>query len=375
MQIPISIPSKNNIKSYNVQVGFHILCSAALDFDIRVDDITLTPDSSAYSGKKRKRQELPVVGSSSSSVSPNNTLPTVSLNNALPILPTGTNAPGLSAINAVPTIGFTTAAPGLPAANAAPTLAPANDAPAFGYVAQANAVSGTYVPGDPVPTATAVLLGPADYNFPPFDAIMASATLGPVGAAAPTDTVAGTGTGTSAAGSSGGAPFTGWSSLTQLDGTNVLAAADDGNLYLSGAGSSVSAPGTQFYSEGSIAYQDEQSRLFHYYPETMTAYGVSRIRVSSIMDTPLTAQLITLAPLSTPNGIAYVAADTANNNFFLMTCTAAHWSGSKVFLVDDVTNGANMLLAGDVQWIVTGNNVTACEPLILTSAASPLTPQ
>lgn len=278
---------------------------------------------------------------------------------AIPVLATGTAAPALSPVNAAPTIGVTQDAPILPAANAAPTLAPANDAPAFAYVPQDNAVTGTYTVGAPIPTATAILLGPADYDFPPFSKVMASATLGVVGAAAPT--------------AGAGLPFTGWSSLANINGADRLAAADDGNLYLS-ANSATPLPGTQFYSEKSIAFKDEQNRMFHYYPDTMNAYGVSRIRLSSVLDTPLTAQLITLVPVNTPSGAAYVAADTANHNFFLTECTAPHWQGSKVFLVKDLQTGPTTLLSGDVQWIVTGNNVTECNPLVLTSAAGGLTP-
>lgn len=346
--IPISIPSLNNKNSYNVEVGFHIVCKQAVDFDVRIDDITLSPDATSYANKLKRRNAL-TAGS----------IPAISSGNSLPTLAAGTAAPALSAINAAPTIGFTTALPGLSAADAAPTLAPANDAPAFSEVSQDNAYTGTYTVGDAIPTATAVLLGPADYSFPAFSQIMASATVGAVGSAAPT------------AGS--GLPFSGWSSLANINGANRLAAADDGNLYLS-ANSASPAPGTQFYSDKSIAYKDEQNRMFHYYPDTMNAYGVSRLRLSDTLDTPLTAQLVTLVPVNTPSGIAYVAADTANNNFFLTYCTAPHWQGSKVFLVKDLTSGPTMLLSGDVQWIVTGNNVTECNPLVLTSSAGALTP-
>ncbi|EME48461.1 hypothetical protein DOTSEDRAFT_76094 [Dothistroma septosporum NZE10] len=345
----ISIPSLNNAKSYNVEVGFHVVCKNAVDFDVRIDDITLSPDDSAFN---QKRAVLPVTTTSPSA-------------KLLPAVAAGTAAPALSAVNAAPAAAVTQDAPILPAANAAPTAAAANDAPEFSYVPGANAVSGTYTVGAPIPTATAVLLGPADYNFPAFSLVMASATLGAVGLAAPTS---------GASASSIAAPFTGWSSLTEINGAAHLAAADDGNLYLSAGTSSSPLPGTQFYSDKSIAFKDEQNRMFHYYPDTMNAYGVSRLRLSTVMDTPLTAQLITLVPVDTPSGVAYVAADTANNNYFLTTCIAPHWQGSKVFLVKDLDSGPTELLSGQVQWIVTGNNVTACDSLVLTSAAGALTP-
>lgn len=326
-----------------------------VNFDIRIDDISLSPNDNAFANKRRQ-----VDGTTTPSTTNLNNL------NALPAVPAGTNAPALVPINAAPTVGVTQDAPIIPAANAAPTLAPANNAPAFDDVPQANLFTGTYTVGSPVPTANAVLLGPADYSFPAFSKIMASATLG-VGAVS---------TATPGSGSTElSVPLTGWSALSTLNGTGKLAAADDGNLYLSG-GSIAGAPlpGTKFYSEKSVAFKDEQNRMFHYYPDTMSAYGVSRLRLSKILETPLTAQLITLVPVDTPSGIAYLAADTARNNYYLTTCTAPNWIGEKVFLVKDLKSGLGKLLSGEVQWIVTGNNVTDCRPLVLTSQAGGLRP-
>ena len=42
--------------------------------------------------------------------------------------------------------------------------------------------------------------------------------------------------------------------------------------------------------------------------------------------------------------------------------------------MSDYEKGLEALLSGDVQWIVTGNNVTECDPLVLTSKAGGLTP-
>ena len=276
---------------------------------------------------------------------------------AAPTLDVGNSIPAVDPANAAPGLESTQAAPNLSAANAAPTLDPNVQAPAFDYVPGGNVVTGTVKSGGAVPTATAVINGPADYRFPAFQDIMASATLGVVGAA-PTGN---------------GAPFTGWSLLPDFQQTSRLAAADDGNFYLvSNRGGA--SPGTQFYSENSIAFKDEQERMFHYYPATMNAYGVSRLRTSQVLDTPLGAQLVTLVPVSTPNGVAYVAADTAGHNFLLAWCTAPRWQGSKVFLVSDYEKGLPTLLSGDVQWIVTGNNVTECDPLVITSGAGGIAP-
>lgn len=245
-------------------------------------------------------------------------------------------------------------------ANAAPTLPPSLEAPAFKYVPGGNLVGGTYTQGAAVPSATAKFAGPNKYKFPSFEDVMASATVGVVGAS-PT------------AGS--GLPFTGWSTLTNFDPRQKsrLAVAEDGNFYMiSNTGGN--SPGTQFLSEDSIAYKDEAERMFHYYPNTMSVYGVSRLRAAQALDTPLGAQLVTLVPVTVPEGVAYVAADTDGHNFLLAWCTAPRWQGSKVFLVSDYEKGLQTLLSGEVQWIVTGNNVTECDPLVLTSQAGGITP-
>lgn len=132
-----------------------------------------------------------------------------------------------------------------------------------------------------------------------------------------------------------------------------------------------------FYSSGSVIVQDESKRTFHYYPDTMSTYGVSRIRVADLADTPLTSQLVTLVPVSVSTGdslasVVYTAADTLGNTFFLAWCNAADWLGAKVFLVKDYGDSISTLASSEVQWIVTGDEVTMCDPLLLTSPAAPI---
>ncbi|TIA78266.1 hypothetical protein D6C76_04152 [Aureobasidium pullulans] len=432
---PITIPAKDNIASYRVKVGVEIECTSD-DFDVRLDDFKLVPDASAFMKRdlQAKRQlmvhpdlvtfhhnntlqarqipaipegsaipnipainSMPAVAMSQAApvIAGGNALPTIAAANgiptiaksqaapaisggipviaasnaapavgktqAAPVVPVGNAVPTIGAANAAPSMGKSTAAPNLDAANAAPTLPPNLEAPSFDYVPGGNLAGGTYTLGAAVPTATAVFIGENKYVFPAFEDIMKSATVGVAGAA-PTG--------------GSGEPFTGWTTLSNLDTRQAssLAAAEDGNFYMVGNTGSAS-PGTKFYSEDSIAFKDESERMFHYYPNTMSTYGVSRLRAAQVLDTPLGAQLVTLVPVSTPDGVtAYVAADTDGHNYLLAWCTAPRWQGSKVFLVSDYEKGLETLLSGDVQWIVTGNNVTECDPLVLTSKAGGLTP-
>lgn len=306
-------------------------------------------------------QAAPVLSEGIPIVQASNAVPAVESTHAAPVVPEGNAIPTIAAANAAPTVESTQAVPVIEAANAAPTLPPNLQAPSYDYVPGGNLAGGTYTLGAAVPTATAVFIGENKYKFPTFEDIMKSATVGVAGAVPTTGS---------------GEPFTGWTTLTNLDTRqkSSLAAAEDGNFYMVGS-TGAASPGTQFYSENSIAFKDESERMFHYYPDTMSAYGVSRLRASQVLDTPLGAQLITLVPVSTPEGVvAYVAADTDGHNYLLAWCTAPRWQGSKVFLVSDYEKGLQTLLSGDVQWIVTGNNVTECDPLVLTSQAGGLTP-
>ncbi|KAG9511916.1 hypothetical protein KCV07_g9837, partial [Aureobasidium melanogenum] len=434
-QIAITIPAKDNAPSYKVKVGIEVECTSD-DFDVRLDDFKLEPDPSAFMKRDLQAQRMMIVhpdlatfhdnatlqarqvpaiaadttvpqvsaagsmpaisvSQAAPAISSGNAIPTIAAANgvpalgkpqaapvlsegipiiqvsnavpaiestqAAPVMPEGNAIPTIAAANAAPTLESTQAVPVIGAANAAPTLPPNLQAPSFDYVPGGNLAGGTYTLGAAVPTATAVFIGENKYKFPTFEDIMKSATVGVAGAV-PT------------AGS--GEPFTGWTTLSNLDTRqkSSLAAAEDGNFYMVGSTGGTS-PGTQFYSENSIAFKDESERMFHYYPDTMSAYGVSRLRASQVLDTPLGAQLITLVPVSTPEGVvAYVAADTDGHNYLLAWCTAPRWQGSKVFLVSDYEKGLQTLLSGDVQWIVTGNNVTECDSLVLTSQAGGLTP-
>jgi hypothetical protein len=308
-----------------------------------------------------KPQAAPVMPEGMPVIAASNAVPAIESTRAAPVVSQGNTIPTIGAANAAPNLESTQAVPMIGAANAAPTLPPNLEAPSFDYVPGGNIAVGTYTLGGAVPTATAVYAGPNKYIFPAFEDVMKSATVGVAGAM-PT------------AGS--GKPYTGWTSLANLDTRqkSSLAAAEDGNFYMVG-NSGGASPGTQFYSEGSIAFKDESERMFHYYPATMSAYGVSRLRASQVLDTPLGAQLITLVPVATPDGlVAYVAADTDGHNYLLAWCSAPRWQGSKVFLVSDYEKGLQTLLSGEVQWIVTGNNVTECDPLVLTSQAGGLAP-
>ncbi|KAL3444142.1 hypothetical protein BJX65DRAFT_311109 [Aspergillus insuetus] len=376
-----AVPAFNNDASETMWLAITFTTSYTQSWDIRVSDIHVVPDGSDYSNKKRSAiivYEEGFTGSmqsldnlydpalvrrdtDSSPLRPAHLLRRDSSNSDTPV-PTLVSIPALPVItpvNAIPAIGdwYTTALSTQSANYAAPTQSANLNAPTLSYISMA-LPSGSQ-PASIDPTATASLVGPCDYSFPARSNLMASATKGTNGGGAlPT------------AGASADAQ--GFTQLRDTSNTVQLASGPDGNLYLAAAAAASSSPQSLFYSSHSVIAQDVSSRTFHYYPATMDAYGVSRLRIASLAETPLTAQLVTLVPVHTEVGNVYAAADTLGKMFYLAWCNAADWLGAKVFLVSDYAESIDTLMSRGVQWIVTGDEVTMCYPLLLTSGAAPI---
>jgi hypothetical protein len=207
-------------------------------------------------------------------------------------------------------------------------------------------------------TNTATSIGAADYSFAPRESYLVNATLTPSAAAASAATA------TPTSGASGH-----YIAIRDTSSIVQLSANTDGNIYLTpypGA-----SPGTAFLSTGSVVTIDDESRSFHYYPDTMAAYGVSRLRLSTTANATVDSQIITLIPTHSPLGPIYTAIDTLGHMFLFAWCNAPDWPGAKVFLIKDST-GPQMLQSSEIQWVVTGNKVTKCAPLLLTSGEQPL---
>jgi hypothetical protein len=114
-------------------------------------------------------------------------------------------------------------------------------------------------------------------------------------------------------------------------------------------------------SEG-LVFAGENSRILHYYPDTMTKLGVSRIRGSEYDKIPKTADLVVLHPAATGNQkvpYLYEAADSLGNVFQLVTCNY-NKGPSKLFLAKDLDKGIETLKQVDLRYIVTGGIVEEC---------------
>ncbi|KAF2148003.1 hypothetical protein K461DRAFT_316433 [Myriangium duriaei CBS 260.36] len=155
--------------------------------------------------------------------------------------------------------------------------------------------------------------------------------------------------------------------ISVLDHTKSiqLFSTSNGNLNIS-LPASVHATGNWVASDGSIL-TDAAERWLHYYPDTMKTYGVSRIRVAAWGSIPKTANLISLSQIAGTSGAALLLAiDTLGNYFYPVVCTYSDQS-NKVFLAKDI-NQRSTLVQPSLRYIITGGNVTQCDPLALQSA-------
>ncbi|KAL8833697.1 MAG: hypothetical protein Q9176_007853 [Flavoplaca citrina] len=157
--------------------------------------------------------------------------------------------------------------------------------------------------------------------------------------------------------------------IPDLDNEYALLANDEtGNLEIA-----VTGEGSRFIAESGLVIGDS-SRYFHFYPEVMAKYGVSRIRLSNESGIPLTTNFISLTPVNyndnneTKN--VYAAVDTLANYYFLAICNI-QGQASKIFLVANENEALETLRDEQLRYTVTGGVVDVCYFISWTQPPSP----
>lgn len=162
------------------------------------------------------------------------------------------------------------------------------------------------------------------------------------------------------------------SPLTTTDGKTMVVSCADDNLYA--VVKSSDAPKdctTDFASDadGAIGF-NKGLKPFHFYSDSMSAIGVSRVRSSEASKAPKNAEAIVMVPTASTDGSSvYVAAANNQQIFHPVACDFADGSSAKVFLTKDVDAGIKTLQSDDSIESVTGGKVTKCLPLSLAVAA------
>lgn len=118
-------------------------------------------------------------------------------------------------------------------------------------------------------------------------------------------------------------------------------------------------------NESEIVY-DGVHRSVHYYSDTMSKLGVSRLRASDSGEVPRTSVTVALLPYRNPEGDDfYIVADHAEQVFYPIVCDFADHSESKIFVANDPIEGIKTLERKDIMYSVTGGEVTQCQALAL----------
>lgn len=157
-----------------------------------------------------------------------------------------------------------------------------------------------------------------------------------------------------------------------VDPTNstMVLSCSNGNMYavLGGEENSLCSTLWATAEDGTVVHDGAQ-RLMHYYDDTMSKVGVSRLRVSVESTMPGTGVIVALVPYENKAGpedyYYYVAVDPNDQVFYPLVCDFTDGTGSKVFLAKDPDEGISMLQSADVKYSVTGGKVKQCYALVL----------
>ncbi|KAK8847340.1 hypothetical protein IAR55_005197 [Kwoniella newhampshirensis] len=155
--------------------------------------------------------------------------------------------------------------------------------------------------------------------------------------------------------------------IYEFSGEYVLATTGSGNL---GLDMKDNAPyRTWATTDGQVVVGAGGEFPLFYYPDEITATGVSRLRTNDLSHIPKSANMISLLPFkyedATTDGI-YIAVDSLGQIFYLVECSLANELESKIFLVNDVDRGLSTLSQKEeLQYTITGGVVEQCDAVAL----------
>jgi hypothetical protein len=158
------------------------------------------------------------------------------------------------------------------------------------------------------------------------------------------------------------------SQLVNPSGSTRVVSCSNGNLYavLNDNKDGDYCFGSWDTAPGLAVVYDGVHRSLHYYGQTMSTLGVSRLRASDSGHVPQTSVPVALVPYANPEGGSlYVVVDSAGSVFYPIVCDFAGPAGSKVFVANDPVLGIKTLQNRDVMYSVTGGEVSQCRLLAL----------
>ncbi|KAH7078470.1 hypothetical protein FB567DRAFT_534009 [Paraphoma chrysanthemicola] len=166
--------------------------------------------------------------------------------------------------------------------------------------------------------------------------------------------------------------------LSGSNGTVIFASCNDGNVYMQTAETYYDLSYYQSCTSLWAGFEDvvvssPNGEFLHYYNNTMSKVGVSRLRSAPANEIPETSVYVALAPFAYDTGSTILAAfDTNDNIFFPVICTYAGSQGAKIYLVnEDIDAGIKMLKSPDLTYSVTNGPVKDCQVLFLAISDRP----
>lgn len=159
--------------------------------------------------------------------------------------------------------------------------------------------------------------------------------------------------------------------LEAPDGAFNVLSCSDGSLYPVVAGGAANDACSDVWTttDTGVVAADGFGRLLHYYNGSAAAYGVSRLRAHAADDLPASSVVVVLAPYRGPaaaaTGAFYVAVDANGRAWYLIACSYAGSSLTKIFLAAGLDEGIHTLMSPAVEATVTGGPVDKCGPLHL----------
>ncbi|KAI8223272.1 hypothetical protein K4K54_006256 [Colletotrichum sp. SAR 10_86] len=157
--------------------------------------------------------------------------------------------------------------------------------------------------------------------------------------------------------------------ITDSSNSSMIISCSNGNMYPVSIGSPENAVCSELWAAAQdVLIYDGAERLMHYYTNTMSVLGVSRLRVGPEFVAPAGAAVVTWAVYTAPDGTNdsyYVAVDSHDGLFYPIICDYSDGTASRLFLAKDPVAGVTLLESADVMYSVTGGQVSTCQTVAL----------
>lgn len=157
--------------------------------------------------------------------------------------------------------------------------------------------------------------------------------------------------------------------LSDASSSYMLASCSDGNIYVQDITTTTDLDlqgcsllwSTLIGDDSYPVIADGTGALMHYYPDTMSVIGVSRLRVLDASTAVKSTEYIYFGEYYDDSMASqYLPTDLSGGVYNLAVCTYVSGAPSKVFLVADLSTGLDVLKSKDTEYSITGGEIEDC---------------